>query len=102
MLKVIMNNLTGLIFSTLVFLLTLIYKRICAYKNKLDITQNGLKAILKIKILEFYDKVMINKYITIYEKEIFIDLCNEYRALGGNGIIEDIIKDVNQLELKVN
>ena len=88
----------GLITSFILFL----YRRIGIYFKIMNATKNGVKILLKNEIIKEYKTFSKNNCINFYEKNIILELHKEYKNLGGNGMIEDIINDINDLPLKDN
>lgn len=63
-------------------------------------TKNSICILIKNEIIiEYYD-IQYKKYVTIYDKEIINDLYKEYKNLGGNGFVENLIKDINSVPVK--
>lgn len=89
-------------FGLLISGLLLVYHKIEKHTKTAIATKNGMKILLKNEIIKEYQKVYKRECITIYEKSIIMDLYKEYKNLGGNGVIEDIIHDVNEIPLKEN
>lgn len=55
---------------------------------------DGVKCLLRSKMLEIYYRNRDNKSIRQYEKENFLLLYAAYKALKGNSFIDDIAKEV--------
>lgn len=87
------------IFGIIISLIITIYKRINKHYLKINTIQDALKTLLKSRIISEYDRIIKNKCISIFDKEIINDLYNEYTKLGGNGVIKDIIKKLNNLPI---
>lgn len=102
MVEFILKYWLQILFSIIIALITFMYKKIMSYRTKIDYTENGVKVLLKAKIIDHYNRVMENGYITLHEKETIFDMYKEYKNLGGNGVIEDLIDDLNILELRTH
>lgn len=59
--------------------------------------EKGVQALLRAEIIRIYNKYMEKGYIPIYERENLEHLYAEYKALGGNGVIEDLIDKLREL-----
>lgn len=57
----------------------------------------GLQALLRIGILELYDKCRQNGCSTIQDKENMKGLYGPYKELGGNGVVTQIVKDTLEM-----
>jgi hypothetical protein len=95
-LKYWIQFLFGLISSFIIFLCKMIKNEYETIKN----TKNGMKVLLKKGILEKYKVYKEKNCITFYEKEMINDLYQEYKNLGGNSFIEDIMDDINDIPMK--
>ncbi len=63
-------------------------------------TKNSICILIKNEIIKEYYDIQYKKYVTIYDKEIINDLYKEYKNLGGNGFVENLIKDINSVPVK--
>lgn len=59
--------------------------------------EKGVQALLRAEIIRIYNKYMEKECIPIYERENLEHLYTEYKALGGNGVIEDLIEKLHDL-----
>lgn len=66
-----------------------------------DIKQNavekGVQALLRSEIIRMYNKCSELGRFSIYERENLEHLYAEYKALGGNGVVEGLVEDLNEL-----
>lgn len=66
-----------------------------------DIKQNavekGVQALLRSEIIRMYNKCSELGRFPIYERENLEHLYAEYKALGGNGVVEGLVEDLNEL-----
>lgn len=88
------------VFGIIATIIATMFKRIESYKKKLDSTQSGVKALLKTRIIENYTRIIERGFITLEEKESINDMYNEYKNLGGNGVVSDVINELSGLEIK--
>lgn len=59
----------------------------------------GVKCLLRSKMLEIYYRHKDSKTMRQYEKENFVLLYGAYKALKGNSFIDDINKEVRTWEI---
>lgn len=83
------------------FLVTRKITAIRARQEEQDIENSALKkgvqALLRANIIAIYNKYIEIGVIPIYERENLDHLYKEYKALGGNGVIEDLIEKLSVL-----
>ena len=87
-------------FGIVITLLSYIGKRIHDYFSLIRTTQNSVKVLLKIHLMEDYHYYLKKGSITMGERECFSLLYQEYRKLGGNGILEDAMTKIEDLSLE--
>jgi hypothetical protein len=69
-------------------------KRFKAEKKKNEAIENGLRGILRIQILDTYDKCVADgNRISVSRKDAVVSIYNSYIALG-NGESDDTINDL--------
>lgn len=102
MVTFILEYWTEFLFGILASIILFFYHKIGEYYKNVSATKNGMKILLKNEIIKEYQSMHKRKCTTIYEKSIIMDLYKEYKNLGGNGVIEDIIRDVNEIPLNEN
>lgn len=76
------------------------------YYNKIKkivktVETNKLAILLLIKnfIIEKYFTIKSKNCITLEEKEIILELYREYKKLGGNDIVDNLIININNIPL---
>lgn len=69
-----------------------------AKKRENDALRAGVQALLRDRIIQAYNHYVCEKgWIPIYAKES-IDACyRSYEALGGNGVIDSLMEQLNEL-----
>ena len=73
-------------------------KRFRAEREKNEAIENGLRDILRIQILDSYDKCVENgRKITVSRKDAIDSAYKSYHALGGNGTITKLVEEVKRL-----
>lgn len=70
-----------------------------AKKKQNDALKAGLQALLRDRIIQAYNHYVQDKgWIPIYAKES-IDACyKSYEALGDNGVIDNLMQQINELQ----
>ena len=86
----------GFVFGTLGFG-SLIIARIKNMKCRITATEKGVQALLRSQIIALYNKYTEKGYMPIYERENLEHLYIEYKALGGNGVIESLKSKLDDL-----
>lgn len=87
------------IFGLIISILGFIYKQICDHYKMIISTKNGVKVLLKNEIIKYYHEALTKNTITLFEKETLLDLYREYKQLGGNGLIENLIEKIDAIPL---
>jgi len=59
--------------------------------------KNGMQALLRDRIYQAYNHYLDKGYYPIYARDNTNSLLNEYKALGGNGTVPDLMKRLAQL-----
>lgn len=62
--------------------------------------KSGVKILLKNEITNYYDEAILKNSITLFEKEMLIELYKQYKNLEGNGLIENLIEKIDTIPLK--
>lgn len=57
----------------------------------------GLQALLRDRIIQSYNYYVEKKYIPIYAVESVASMFEQYRLLGGNGVIENLVQELKDL-----
>lgn len=70
------------------------------YKNRKDPLKEAVKSLLRDRILHLCEKYIEDGFITHRKWESLYDLFEKYKALGGNGFIQDEINTVSELPRK--
>lgn len=79
-------------------LLTYIVTELRGRKRKQDALRAGLQALLRDRIIQSYNHfVKEKKWIPIYAKESLLASYESYEALGANGVIDDLMAEINAL-----
>lgn len=71
-----------------------------AERAKNQAIENGLRDILRLQILDTYDKCVQNgRIITVSRKDAIDSAYNSYHALGGNGTITQVHTEIMHMTI---
>lgn len=87
-------------FGIVVALFGYIGRKIHNYFLIMKTTQNSVKALLKLHLLEDYDFYFKRGSMTVDEKERINLLYQEYRNLGGDGVMEEIMEKFGTIPIE--
>ena len=62
--------------------------------------ENGVQSLLRCQIIHTYNRSKDKGYCPIYELENVESAFKEYAALGGNGTIEQLVKELRAMPRK--
>ena len=90
------NSIINVISGCVITLLITMYKQ---KKKQNDAFKAGLQALLRDRIIQAYNHYVQDKgWIPIYAKES-VDACyKSYEALGDNGVIDNLMQQINELQ----
>lgn len=77
-----------------------LFARVKSYHNITIAVQNGVQALLRDRMLSSYYSCARKECATVDEKECFEHLYNQYKALGGNGVMEHIRESFMDLPME--
>lgn len=91
-----LNSVINVVFGGVITLLITMYRQ---KKKENDALKAGLQALLRDRIIQAYNHYVQDKgWIPIYAKES-IDACYwSYEALGDNGVIDNLMEQINELQ----
>lgn len=87
-------------FGIILSLITVLWQNIKTYHKKMESIKSGVKILLKNEITNYYDEAILKNSITLFEKEMLIELYKQYKNLEGNGLIENLIEKIDTIPLK--
>lgn len=95
MIEQMISHVLNLLLGCVVSYIFALYRQ---KKKENDALKAGLQALLRDRIIQAYNHYVQDKgWIPIYAKES-IDACyRSYEALGENGVINDLMKQLNEL-----
>lgn len=90
--QTVINIIVGAVISYL-------FALYCEKKKENNALKAGLQALLRDRIIQAYNHYVQDKgWIPIYAKES-IDACyKSYEALGDNGVIDNLMQQINELQ----
>lgn len=91
-----LNSIINVISGCVITLLITMYRQ---KKKQNDALKAGLQALLRDRIIQAYNHYVQDRgWIPIYAKES-IDACyKSYEALGDNGVIDNLMQQINELQ----
>lgn len=91
-----MQTVINIIAGAIISYLFALYRQ---KKKENDALKAGLQALLRDRIIQAYNHYVQDKgWIPIYAKES-IDACyRSYEALGDNGVIDNLMEQINELQ----
>lgn len=77
-----------------------LYKRQKSADERQKATENGIRALLRDRILQAYYHYSERGWITLHGLENVEAMYKEYHNLGGNGTVTKLVEDLRRLEVK--
>ena len=65
-----------------------------------DANSKGTMLLLRVQLIEYHSKYMQIGDIPSYAYENFCEMYEAYHALGGNGMITKMMREIEELHLK--
>lgn len=81
------------ILSVFGFLVKVMFEKV----KRLSLVERGMQALLKDRIIHAYNHNIKQGYCPIYLLEGILDMYEQYHALGGNGTVTRLVKELEQL-----
>jgi len=97
MIAIIGGSVTALIVSAFGFYIVKIRGILKKQSAEQEAIRKGMKALLRDRIVQMYNQYMPMGRMPIYARENVQSLHDEYRALGGNGVIDGLVKKLMRL-----
>ena len=69
-------------------------------KKDKDANSKGTMLLLRVQLIEYHDKYMKIGEIPSYAFDNFVEMYNAYHALGGNGMVTKMYKEIQEIHLK--
>lgn len=70
-----------------------------AETNKEKAIMNGLSCLLRNELIQMHKTHMAAKYVSLRDYEVWMEMCDVYFALGGNGVVKHLREDIEQLKM---
>lgn len=96
----VIEYLAEIILTIVTTLIINVYKKMKKLIDTIEINRTSIISVIKNI---FIDKFYMHKNkgcISLNEKETLNNLYIEYKKLGGNGIIDDLMEDLDKLQIK--
>lgn len=85
---------------SLPILLTYIVWLLKEQKKLRNANSEGTKCLLRVKLIEYHERYASLGYIHSYALQNWDEMDNAYKALGGNGMIEGMDKEIRALPIR--
>ena len=82
------------------FLLGYIVWLLKRQNKKRDANSKGTMLLLRVQLIEYHEKWTERGYTTKHGIENFIEMYDSYHALGGNGMVTQLLEEVQELPIK--
>lgn len=69
-------------------------------KKDRDANSKGTMLLLRVQLIEYHTKYMVLQEIPSYAYENFCEMYDAYHALGGNGMITKMKREIDELHLR--
>lgn len=69
-------------------------------KKDRSANSKGTMLLLRAQLIEYHQKWTERGYVTRHGLENFIEMYEAYHALGGNGMVTQLLKEVKELPIK--
>ena len=86
--------------TILAFTVKRLTNKIKCFDVQWNAMHEGTKAMLRSNIINEYEKYKSRGGVPIYARENIEDLYKHYKVLGGNGVIDGLIKELGELPTK--
>lgn len=100
MISFIINYWIEILFSLIVTVLSHLYRKISKYIKRIKTLEKESCLNLKIHIIQKYEAIKKREYITMDEKEEIIELYDLYKNLECSSIVDEIMKEISNMNLK--
>lgn len=93
------HTLQQIVTAVVMFLLGSCVNFIRMNKKHSQAVKNGVCALLRNEILKSHHAAAKDGYISVENLENVTKMYNAYRDLGGNGIIEKVIREIRSIKI---
>lgn len=85
------------VFSGVLFLFGLGFKKFNRKLKEQEAIKGGVQAILRDRIISSYNQYMEKGYCPIYARDNVTKLYEQYHNLGGNGTVTHLVEELENL-----
>ncbi len=68
-------------------------------RKKKKAEAEGIRCLLKVKLIEYHDKYALKNEIPSYALENWNNMFTAYQNLGGNGVVKQMDKEIQSLKI---
>ena len=97
MLEFIAEHFLKVFLTTLTAIVGVLARQVVKMGVQYKASQRGTKALLANEITKAHNFYMKQRRCHVNEKRVVMDMHQEYKALGGNGILNKLINDILNL-----
>jgi len=97
MVGVFISIISATVITGLTFYIVKVRGAVTAQEIKQEAIHEGVKALLYDRIVQLYNHYNGKKHIPIYARQNASNLHKEYKALGGNGVVDGLMKHLMNL-----
>lgn len=87
------------LFSLVIAFIGYVAHKLGRYYKTIETSVTGVRVLLKTRIIEEYNHVKQAQCISMYQKQTILELYQEYKKLGGNGLIDDIMEQIDNIPI---
>lgn len=95
----IMQYWIEFLFGLVVTLLGYLVHKVKVYYKNLETSVEGVRILLKTKIIEEYHNIKKENVVTMYQKQNLADLYQEYQKFGKDSFIEDMMMELDKIPI---
>ena len=77
--------------------LSLLYRELSGRVKRFEAIGNGVQALLRDRIIQAYNNYQDKGFCPIYARDNVEKMYQEYHALGGNGMITELVERIKEL-----
>lgn len=69
-------------------------------KKDRDANSKGTMLLLRVQLIEYHAEWKARSYVTKHGLQNFLEMYDAYHALGGNGMVTELLNEVKELPIK--
>lgn len=70
--------------------------------QKQQALENGVVCLLRAKLMEYHSKYTERQSVTSHGLQLWLQMYNAYKDLGGNGMVEHMREEIEELHIRNN